>query len=159
MSTKTPEIMSSSGRRRLFRLDFQEGLHYPGVEVLAGLLLQVVNDLVHRPGVAVGPIRREGVPDVHYREDAGRQWNLLPFQPPGVAAAVPFLVVAVGDVQGRPQIGDGGQEPEGLVRVLAHDFPLLRGQRTRFQQDAVRNADLADVVQQGPPAHVIQFLA
>ena len=56
---------------------------------------------------AVIPVIAQGVPDIHDREDARRERNLLALQAARVAAAVPFFMVAIGDVEGGFQEGDG----------------------------------------------------
>ena len=74
-----------------------------------------------------------------------------------VAAAVPFLVMAVGDVQRWAQIGDGREHLVSINRMFAHHYPLFIAQRTRLAQDFVWHAHLADVVQEGAAADVHQF--
>lgn len=83
MPSQRPETKPASTGRGVFRQDFQEGRRHLGVEVLAGLLLQIGEDLLRRPGGAVRPVRGQGVPDVHDDEDAGRQGDGLPGQAPG----------------------------------------------------------------------------
>jgi len=75
----------------------------------------------------------------------------------GIAGAVPFFLVAVGDFPGQAQEGVGAADQAFGVEngvpaqggVGLHDLELFRGELARFEQDAVRNAHLADVVEGG----------
>ena len=71
-----------------------------------------------------------------------------------VAAAVEPLVVRGGH---RREVGEGGDPAEDLgavARVLADHAPLLVGQLVGLVEDRVRDAELADVVQQAGAPHV-----
>ena len=48
--------------------------------------------------------------------------------------------------------------PDADLDMRAHDGPLVVREPSRFEQDGVGNADLADVVQQSRPVEVFQFL-
>src|SRR5712691_12457200 len=77
-----------------------------GVEMASGLLADVFDRLRVRPAAAVGTFGDQGIINIHHREDAGRQWNLPALQAARVAAAVPFLVMTVGDIERAAQIGN-----------------------------------------------------
>ena len=67
-------------------------------------------------------------------------------------------MVGVGDIQRRAQEGNGGEQLEGVHRVLLHHLPLLRRQRPRLVQNLVRDAHLADIVQQRAAADMHQVI-
>ena len=71
--------------------------------------LQLVDGELHARRLPVGAVGEQGIPDVDHRKDAGGQGNLLALQSTRVAASIPVLVVAVGDVERRAQIWDGQQ--------------------------------------------------
>jgi len=110
------------------------------------------------PGGPVGPVGAQRIVHVRHGEDARGQRDLLSLQATRVARAVPLLVVAVGDVQRGPQVEHRGQQVIRRRGVAAHDHPLLLRERPRLEQDGVGHAHLADVVQQGAPAHLRQLL-
>ena len=99
----------------------------------------------------------EGIVDVGQRHQAGRQRDGFAGQPLRVAGAIPFLVMTVSNLLGHVQKID--RHAEGLLgvfdgqqakrRVALHDGKLFRLIAARFEQDPIRNADLADVVQGG----------
>src|SRR5690606_25485711 len=135
-----------------------EAVHHLGVKMLATLLPQVRHHLLQGPGPLVGPLARKGVAHVHHREDPRREGDLLALEPPGIAAAVPALVVAVGNIRRLAQVGNGGQHLETVQGVALHDLPLLRRQLAGLQEDGVGDADLADVVEQGAAPHMDQLV-
>jgi hypothetical protein len=77
-----------------------------GVKIIAGLLTDVVQRTLPRPAFSVGTVRDQCVVNVCHGEDAGGQGNFLPLQAAGIARAVPFLVMTVGNIQGIPQVVD-----------------------------------------------------
>ena len=97
---------------------------------------------------ARGRHRLERVGDV---EDAGQLRDLLAQEPVGIARAVVPLVVVANDRQLRGQPLDRGDDLRAQDRVRVHHLALFAGQAVRLQQDVVRDADLADVVEQAAP--------
>ena len=77
--------------------------------------------------------------------------------PIGIAAAIPLLLVPLGDFLGAGQEVHAGAQrlfrmfdgraPQGGVGF--HDGEFMGFEPSRFQQDLVGNADLADIVQRG----------
>ena len=55
------------------------------------------------------------------------------------------------------QLGDRGDDLRAQDRVRVHDHPLLAGQPLLLEQDVVRHADLADVVQQAAPLEGLEL--
>src|ERR1700676_4192290 len=79
--------------------DTQEQLRHAGIKMASFLFVDVVARLGRRPGGAVGAVGSQGVPDIDDGKDTGRQGNLFLAQAARVAAAVPLLVMAVGNIQ------------------------------------------------------------
>ena len=75
-----------------------------------------------------------------------------------VAGAVPVLVARAHELRDRQQRGRGAQDALADDRVLAHEGPLLVGQRAGLVQDLVRDRHLADVVQLGRAHDLVQLL-
>jgi hypothetical protein len=98
--------------------------------------------------LAVRPVGDERVVRVAGQDDARGERDVLAGEPVRVAAAVPALVL-VADRRGHvAQAGQRSQDPLADDRVLAHEHPLVGGQRTGLVEDLVGDADLADVVQE-----------
>ena len=66
----------------------------------------IIESSFFRPCRAVGAIRCKRVPDIGDRKNACAQGDLFTLQPLGIAAAIPYFMVAVRDFQGRPQVKD-----------------------------------------------------
>jgi hypothetical protein len=59
-------------------------------------------------------------------------------------------VVTVRDALGIVQEINRAQQIVGIDRVPAYPFPFFIVQRSGFKQDAIRHADLANVMQECP---------
>jgi hypothetical protein len=90
--------------------------------------------------------------DVGHRQHARRVVERVAVEPPRVARAVELLVVQRGRTR---EVGEGAHARQDVpreARVPAHRLALLVGQPPRLVEDAVRDAELPDVVQHaGPP--------
>ena len=71
-----------------FLLQGGERVHQARVEVAAGLRREMLEGLLARPGLLVGPHRGERVVHVGHRDDARAQRNMVADQPVGIAGAV-----------------------------------------------------------------------
>ena len=102
----------------------------------------------HAPGFFVRPLGGKGVEHVAHCHDPALDGDVLALQPIGISRTVPFLVMGQRDLPGHPhQVrvmpgqylrADGGM---GL-----HDLPFLLIELAGLEQDAVGDADLADIV-------------
>ncbi len=106
------------------------------------------------PGFPVRAVGPEGIPGVYNGEHPRRERDLLPFESPWISSAIPSLVVAIGDRKRRPKRRNRGKPLVRIRRVAADNFHLVVRQRSGLMQDRIRDADLADVVQQGPAPNV-----
>ncbi len=79
------------------------------------------------PGSPVRAIRSQGVIYVHDAEDARGQRDLLPLQSTWVPCAIPFFVMAVGDIQCMTKIGDGLEHLKCIGGMQAHADPFFFG--------------------------------
>ncbi len=77
------------------------------------------------PGQAVRTVAGQGIKHINHRKNACFKRDFIPFQPAGVASTVPFFVVAVGDVEGWPQVFNRIEQILGILRMKAHHHPLL----------------------------------
>ena len=105
----------------------------------------------------VGALARHRVVAVDHAHRPGHERDRRAGEVIGVSRAVEALVVVAhaGDelvVEQRPH--DLGRD----AGVLAHELPLLGGQRTGLEQHAVGDADLADVVQEGNVLELVHAL-
>ncbi len=138
-----------------------------GVELAAGMGLEVLEGRLERPGLLVGTLAGERIEHIRHRDDAGLQRDRLPCQPLRVALAVETLVVVGDDVLQHVGVMDAvqtklldhqGDHLPSLERVDLHHRVLLRGQLARFEQDGVRHRNLADVVQLGEEMDELHLL-
>src|SRR5439155_11344340 len=97
------------------------------------------------PVRAVGGHRVEGVAD---EDDPRLDRDLLAGLAVGIALPVPALVAAPHDLAHLREPVDRLEDPLAELRVHLDDLPLLRRQRPGLEQDARRDADLADVVEE-----------
>ena len=100
-----------------------------------------------RPRRAVGAVGRDRAVGVAGEHDAAAQRDLVAHQVVRVAGAVPVLVLVTDDLRDDAHAGDRLEDALADDRVLAHEVPLGVVERARLVEDAVRHADLADVVQ------------
>ena len=134
---------------------FQKGIDDVRVEMLVPTLPDHRHRLFVRQGRFVNPPADQSVVHVGHRHQPRRQRNLFAPQPFGIAAAVPFFLMGIGDFPSEAQEGIGGVEiPLGGRDGIApqcgmglHDLEFVRGQSARLEQDAVGNPHLADIVQ------------
>ncbi len=79
----------------------QEDVDHLWVKVFTTLFLDIFQNFFVFPARPVWTVGAQRIPNVHNREYARRQRDLFTFQAARVARAVPFFMVAVGDVQRR----------------------------------------------------------
>src|SRR5467141_4129976 len=102
--------------------------------------------LFHGKSLAVGPVRGKRIINVRDLKDARGERNLCALQPVRVSGAVLLFMVVTND---RQHIAEGSQRRANsfpLDRVLLHDFSFLGSQWPGFEQDALRDGQLADIV-------------
>ena len=105
-------------------------------------------------GRLVYPLADQGVIDVRERHEPCRQGYFVRAQSSRVSRAVPFFMMAPGNLPGVVQEGGGRIEElfTSMYRVAAeggvslHDLELLGTQFPGLQQDAIGNTHLADIV-------------
>ena len=136
----------------------KEAVDNAGIEVRAAHLVQLNDSLIMRARLAVNPIVGHGFVGVHHRQDACPDGDVLAVQALWVTGAVIFFLMGI-DIW-----GDMGKLPEGLHHVGAHGgmelhhCPLVQGEGTVLAQDAVGNADFADIVEQTCPIYALDFV-
>ena len=131
----------------LFPLD--EGFHDGGIELGPRLADDLAPGLGPGERGAVRSVARHRVQRVGDGEDARREWDVGPGDAVRIALAVPPLVVGADDPQ--PQALEEGDPAEHLLaeqRVRPHRAPLPIVERAGLLEDAVRDPDLADVMEQ-----------
>jgi hypothetical protein len=113
-----------------------------------------------RERATVGPIADQRVEEIGDRGDPALERDLLSGEPARIPGAVPALVMSEGNrrrerEQPRRRAGEDAVADLG---VPLDDLPLRFGQRPGLEQDAVRDADLADVVQAAGDADQLAVL-
>src|SRR3954471_14214709 len=149
-STIRTQSISASGDRRLDLLErgvrkLRERGDDVRIELRAALGCYLCAGALKRGLRAVGPVRRHGVEGVHYGEDPCEQRDVLPGEPIGISTSIPAFVMVAHDHRG---VAEKRHRADDLVpddRMAPHERPLFRQQRLTFEQDVVRDRDLADV--------------
>jgi hypothetical protein len=127
----------------------------------AGVDAQLCDRGLARQRRAVGPRGRHRVVRIRDGDDPGGERDRLADQAVGVAGAVDALVGGAHDLADVAQVAaDAVEHALADDRVLAHDHPLVVGQRAGLVEDLLRGGELADVVHQRaelhqPPLHRI----
>ena len=114
------------------------------------------------------PFADQGVEDIGQRHQAGGERNGVAGEALRIARAIPLFVVAAGNFTGNFEKTQGvaivllmlvvrvaaqhaldglGEGIGADLGMALHDDELVGGQPPRLEQDGIRNADLADVVQ------------
>src|SRR5439155_6729262 len=111
-----------------------------GIELAAGLGEDLLAGRLPRAALAVRPVARHRVERVGDREDPRGERDLLAAEPVRVAVTVPALVVRADDEEPLPlQERDAAEHLLAENRVRLHQPPLLRRQRPRLLEHAVRD--------------------
>ena len=109
---------------------------------------QLLDRLERGDRLAIGVARGHHVVDVGDRDHPRERGDLGALQAPRIALPVDALVVGEDDVADRPVALDLRDDPRALVGVHPDDVPVVVGELRVALQDAVREDELADVVQQ-----------
>src|SRR2546421_12405927 len=92
-------------------------------------------------------------------DDARLDRNRLALEAIRVSRAVPSLVRGADDRTERSEEWHRGEDALADHRVLAHDGEFFRRERPRFLEDVARDADLADVMEEGAVFQQTKLLA
>ena len=119
----------------------------------------MLQDFSFRPSRPIGTVRTEGVPYVDDGEEPGWQGDGCPGEAAGIAAAVPFLVVIIRDIQRLIEESQPRKEVPSYRRMPFHDFKFLIAQGAGLEEYRIRYTHLAYVVEKGSVAYAVQFLS
>ena len=122
-----------------------ERLDAEWIELAARAFVQFAHCRLLVDALPVGPFLAHRQVRVGDRNDAGRQRNVDTREPGGVAGAVPALVMRADDL-GDPGLHGARDDPLSLHRVLLDLAPLGASQRPGLRENAVVDAQLADIV-------------
>ena len=143
-----------------------ERVEHLGIEVAPHAVLDDVHRLLVGKGRLVGAAGGERVVDVGEGHDPGLNGNGFAGESLGISLAVPFFVVRQGDhaCHLQQRVPEWRSEPRRAAEqfgvlalvaedfgtddaVLLHDLPFVGSELARLEQDRIRDADLADVVE------------
>jgi hypothetical protein len=137
----------------------RECIHDLRIELNPGELPELGHRLLARQRrQPVGARRRHRLEGVGHVEDPRQHRDLVAHQAVRIARAVVPLVVVPNDRQLRGQLRHRGDDVRADHRVRVHDRALFARQEARLVEDAVRNADLPDVVEQPAPFQGLELL-
>src|SRR6266498_2257994 len=68
------------------------------IEIFSRLFLDVLQGFLFGPGGAIRAVTGQCIPNIYDGEDTSDYWNLLTFEPAWIPCAVPFFMVAVGNI-------------------------------------------------------------
>ena len=109
-------------------------------------------------GLPVGPFRRDRVVGVGEGHDPGPHGDLPPLQLVGIAGPVVAFVVGPDDPGDLLELDDGTEDVLAPGGMLLDQLELGVGQLAGLIQDALRNGDLAHVVEERGQFEVAQLL-
>ena len=139
--------LAADGERVPIRHHPAQDPHHLGIEASAGGLAgHDVQGLVAAHGLLVGPPRHQGLEDIGGRGDPHQNAKLTGAQPIGITAAVQTLMVVADNEDHARVVMALAKEVGPEQGMQAHDVPVLGGEMAGFEQDIVRNGDLADIV-------------
>ena len=128
-----------------FRLDFQESLHHLGIEMAAGALANNVECVGMRKGLLVATLRGERIVDVGQGQNPGGDRNRLAAQGIGIAAAIPFFVMPLGNVDAHATVPAAQATEPGVMTIImgTSNCHMVLG------SERVRVAGMCGVVEDG----------
>ena len=124
------------------------GLHHHGIELRAGIVAQVAQDLFLAQAGPIRAIRFQSVVHIGHGKNARVQRNLLPGEAFRIALSVLAFVMVQHD---RDQIGkpaNGLQDFRAQRDVFVHRPDFFRRELARLIEQRAGDADFADVVEQ-----------
>src|SRR6267378_214475 len=145
-------------RLELVVRNVRERLHAAGIELGSAAARDLQARLGERRRLAIRPVAGHRVQRIRDREDARAERDRLSPELVRISAAVPALLVREHDLRGGAEEVDGLQDAVAHLGMPPHLRPLCLGQRTRLEENAVRNADLADVVEERAAADVLDLV-
>ena len=136
-------------------LNLDKGVDHVRVEVAATTLDNDLRRFLMRQPLLVDPPTDQRVIDVGDGHQPSGDRNTVTDPRFRIAAAIPFFLMTEGNLLGNGEKLDLRAEPvlgelDGIPAeqgVVLHDFQLVRLVATRLQQDAVGDADFADVME------------
>src|SRR6266446_5151162 len=106
---------------------------------------------LERKSAAVRPVGSHGVKSIRYGKNPRAHGNLRCLQAPRIAASIATFVMREDDFRGVRKERDASDHVIPNLYVLLHDLAFIIGEGTWFEKNAVRDCQLAYVVQ--PRAH------
>ena len=128
-------------------------LHNLRVELYRRVFLEFANRVFMAQGGAVRSSRGHRVVGIGNMHDARAQGNFQAGLLEGIAGAVPILVVQLHNRQVLLESADPFQNSASDRRMLAKHGHFVGGKLAGLSEDAVGNADLADVVKKASDAN------
>src|SRR3954462_1898904 len=159
LGTLRGEPLVGAVRHRSFELQPEEDVDHVRIELRARAFAQATAGFLAAQPLAVGPVGGHRVERVADQDDPRLVRDLLAGLAVGVAGAVPALVAAPDDGANLGEPLDRLEDPLAELGVHLDDRALLGRERARLEQDAGRDPDLADVVEQGAQLEALQLRA
>ena len=128
------------------------------VKLRSGVLLELCDRGLARDRVVIGAVARHRVERVADRDDPRSERDRLAGEAVGIPGAVDALVRRADERGDAREHGCRVQDRLADGRVPADHLPLRRVQRARLVQDRPRDDDLADVVEVGGQADVVDLV-
>src|SRR5262245_38861468 len=112
--------------------------------------IQLFKGGLERAALAVRSIGGYCVNRIRDGKDASAEADTIGLEPARIPAAVKTLVMLSNNQRRTLEKVDSTNYLNSVLHMLAHMDPFFVAQRTTLQQDGIRYADLADVVQECP---------
>src|SRR5215204_623211 len=132
----------------LFSQYFHRQRNYVGIKVRARAAADFLGCFTKRDRLVIGTLVDHGIHGIHDGEDASSQRNSVSSQPARITAAIKLFMMGKNKLSGVVQKLEVTQELVAEFGVLPHGDPLDGIELGRLPQNAVRDFEFADVMQQ-----------
>ena len=147
---------SQALRSSLLVAPLQDGDH-ARIETFAGLGGDALHGVEDGEGLAERTVGGKRVEAIDGGQDTRADGNRFVLEAGRVSAAIPFFMMGLDDGADAGREVHARQHLRAGDRMGLHLFPFFLGEGAGFEQDVVGNAQLADVVDQGGDAQILQL--
>src|SRR5580692_7717177 len=124
----------------------EKDLDHLGIKLAAGPGLNLLAGFAESSGGTIRAVGDDGIEGIGNGENARAEWNFIALETAGIAAAVEVFLVGINDVASFGEEGNFLEHLVAVVAMLAHDLFFFLVQLSGFEQNAIGNGDLANVV-------------
>src|ERR1700690_1295529 len=136
----------------------QKDLNDLGIKLAAGPGLDLLASFAEGSGGTIRAVGDDGIEGIGDGEDACAERNFVALETAGIAAAIEVFLVGINDVASFDEERNFPEHLVAVIAVLAHDLFFFLVQLSGFEQNAIRNGDLANVVKKRATSDHVDLL-